>query len=164
MWSGWGIRTLSADHPAFDPYSYHDGSVWPHDNGIIAAGFRRYGLAGDAAQVARGILDAAAWFAEDRLPELFSGLPREATGFPVPYRSANVPQAWAAGSVIQLTATLAGLDVEVDEVGAGGASRRRLRAPGPLPDWLPALSFHDLQLRRRRVSLAVGPAERSART
>lgn len=151
MWSGWGIRTLSAAHPGFDPFSYHRGSVWPHDNGLIAAGLRGYGLTAEADQVARGILDAASRFADDRLPELFAGLTRDEASFPVPYRGANVPQAWAAGSVLQLVAAVAGLDVAV-----AGPRRRQLQAPGPLPAWLPRLTFRDLRLARRRVDLAVG--------
>ncbi|HEX5466624.1 MAG TPA: glycogen debranching N-terminal domain-containing protein [Candidatus Limnocylindrales bacterium] len=106
MWSGWGIRTLSAAHPGFDPLSYHRGSVWPHDNGLIAAGFGRYGYVAEAAQVARAILDAAARFADDRLPELFGGQERRPGEPPVPYPDANVPQAWAAGAVLQLVPLL----------------------------------------------------------
>ena len=63
MWSGWGIRTLSAKHPAYNPHSYQNGSVWPHDNGIIALGFRRYGFAAEAAAIARDIDNARAYFA-----------------------------------------------------------------------------------------------------
>jgi glycogen debranching enzyme len=151
MWSGWGIRTMSADHLAFDPFSYHRGSVWPHDNALIAAGFRRYGYQAQAARVARGILDAAAGFADDRLPELFSGLDRQPGDFPVPYREANVPQAWAAGAVIQLVAIAAGLELRREQAG-----QRRFEA-GPLPGWLSALTFRDLRLGRRTVDVSVGP-------
>ena len=73
MWSGWGIRTLSALHPSFNPYSYQTGSVWPHDNAIIALGFRRYGFAAEAAAVARDISDAASHFLINQLPELYAG-------------------------------------------------------------------------------------------
>ena len=82
MWSGWGIRTLSSDHVAYNPFSYHTGTVWPHDNAMIAGGFRRYGYADEAARVAKGIFDAAERFVANRLPELFAGLPRQRGGFP----------------------------------------------------------------------------------
>ena len=73
MWSGWGIRTLSALNPAYNPFSYQCGSVWPHDNGLIALGFKRYGFAAEAAQIARDISEAASYFASYRLPELYAG-------------------------------------------------------------------------------------------
>ena len=76
MWSGWGIRTLSADNPAYNPHSYQRGSVWPHDNGIIALGFKRYGFAAEAARVARDISEAASYFVSYRLPELYAGIAR----------------------------------------------------------------------------------------
>ena len=98
MWSGWGISTLSADHPAYNPYSYQNGSVWPHDNGIIALGFRRYGFAEEAARVARDVSGAGGYFMQHQMPELYAGLERGPTNFPVQYLGANVPQAWAAGS------------------------------------------------------------------
>ena len=102
LWSGWGIRTLSSDHVAYNPFSYHTGSVWPHDNALIAGGFRRYGHDAEAARIARGLFDATERFEANRLPELFAGLPRDDDSFPVQYLGANVPQAWAAGSIIQL--------------------------------------------------------------
>ena len=85
MWSGWGIRTLSSDHLGYNPFGYHTGTVWPHDNGIIAAGFRRYGFDHEAAKIAKAIFDAAERFQVNRLPELFAGLPREQGSFPVQY-------------------------------------------------------------------------------
>ncbi len=102
MWSGWGIRTLSADHVAYNPFSYQVGSVWPHDNAIIAAGFHHYGLDAEAAKVARGLFDAAASFDSRRLPELFAGLERDEGSFPVQYLGANVPQAWSSAAVVHL--------------------------------------------------------------
>src|SRR5256884_9568256 len=99
MWSGWGIRTLSSKHPGYNPYSYHCGSIWPHDNATIAGGFRRADRHVEAQRVAEGIFAAAERFDAYRLPELFSGLPRDAAAFPVPYLGANVPQAWAAAAV-----------------------------------------------------------------
>ncbi len=81
MWSGWGIRTLSSDNPAYNPYSYQNGSVWPHDNGIIAMGFKNYSFAKEAAMIARDISEAASYFVFYRLPELYAGTKR-ARGIP----------------------------------------------------------------------------------
>jgi glycogen debranching enzyme len=140
MWSGWGIRTLSSDHPAYNPFSYHTGSVWPHDNATIAGGFRRYGFADEAAQVAKGIFDAAERLVGVRLPELFSGLPRIPASFPVPYLGANVPQAWAAGSVFRFVAILCGLHATMDADGP------KLYVNPSLPVWLPEISIRNLRL------------------
>jgi glycogen debranching enzyme len=112
MWSGWGIRTLSSKNPAYNPYSYHLGSVWPHDNGIIAAGFKRYGLADEANQVIRGMFDAARRFEAYRLPEIFAGLKRKglSSDFPALYPpGANIPQGWASGSIFHMVQTMLGL-------------------------------------------------------
>jgi glycogen debranching enzyme len=140
MWSGWGVRTLSADHPAYDPFSYHRGSVWPHDNAMFAAGLRLAGLAGQAARVARAVLDAAASFEGSHLPELYAGVPRAETGVPVPYRDACIPQAWAAAAVISLVLGLAG-------VSATRNPRRgvRMYVRPALPDWLPELTIEGLR-------------------
>jgi glycogen debranching enzyme len=139
MWSGWGIRTLSSDHPAYNPFSYHTGSVWPHDNAIIAGGFRRYGYEREAARVAAATFDAASHFVAHRLPELFSGLPRDEGAFPVQYLGANVPQAWAAASVFRLIAVLCGIHARSD------ASGSRLYLAPALPDWLPELTLTRLR-------------------
>jgi glycogen debranching enzyme len=149
MWSGWGVRTLSSDHPAYNPFSYHTGSVWPHDNAVAAGGFRRYGFADESATVAKGIFDAAERLAMYRLPELFSGLPRAEASFPVQYIGANVPQAWAAGSIIRLVAVLCGLHATA----AGGD--KRLYVDPALPSWLPELTLHDLRVGHGAVTLAV---------
>ena len=109
MWSGWGIRTLPADHPAFNPYNYQTGAVWPHDNSLIALGMRRYGFAAEAAAVARDISRAASHFLLNQLPELYGGLQRDQTSFPVQYLGANVPQAWAAGTPFMLLQAMLGL-------------------------------------------------------
>jgi glycogen debranching enzyme len=139
MWSGWGVRTLSTDHPAYNPFSYHTGSVWPHDNAILAGGFRRYGFDTEAATLARGIFDAASRFVATRLPELFAGLPRQNGSFPVQYLGANVPQAWAAGTILRLVAVLCGIHASSDADGS------RLYVHPSLPDWLPELTIHDLR-------------------
>ena len=141
MWSGWGIRTLSSKNPAYNPYSYHLGSVWPHDNGIITAGFKRYGLADEANQVIRGMFDAARRFEAYRLPEIFAGLKRkgQTSDFPALYPpGANIPQGWASGSVFQMVQTVLGLRAD--------APHKRLYVNPTLPEW-----FSEVVLRNLRV-------------
>ena len=126
MWSGWGIRTLSADHPSFNPYNYQTGAVWPHDNSLIALGMRRYGFDAEAAAVARDISGAASHFLLNQLPELYAGLQRDPTGFPVQYLGANVPQAWAAGTPFMLLQAMLGLEQDAPR----GKAICRSRAAG----------------------------------
>ncbi len=110
MFSGWGIRTLAADEPLYDPLSYHRGSVWPHDTALIAAGLRRHGFPGDFLALFDALVDAAATAPGQRLPELFGGHPRIAGEPFVPYPVACRPQAWAAGAIPFLLAEGLGLD------------------------------------------------------
>jgi len=138
MWCGWGIRTLSSSNPAYNPYSYQRGSVWPHDNGIIAAGLKRYGFADEANKLAEGIFAAASYFNSYRLPEVFSGLERRPGSFPAQYIGANIPQAWAAGSVIHLLQTILGLRAD--------APNGVLYVNPTLPDWLPELELECLRV------------------
>ena len=98
MWSGWGIRTLAKGQGAYNPLSYHDGTVWPHDNAIAAMGMSYYGLTGAANEVFDGLWAAAQHFRHLRLPELFCGLDRSTGQFPVHYPVACSPQAWASGA------------------------------------------------------------------
>jgi glycogen debranching enzyme len=145
MWSGWGIRTLSANHPSFNPYNYQTGAVWPHDNSLIALGMRRYGFATEAAAVARDISGAAAHFLLNQLPELYGGLQRDPTSFPVQYLGANVPQAWAAGTPFLLLQAMLGLQQD--------APRGKLYVDPALPDWLPDVTLTNLGLGRRRFDI-----------
>jgi glycogen debranching enzyme len=145
MWSGWGIRTLSEKCPAFNPFSYQNGSIWPHDNGIIAMGCQRYGLPNEAAKIARGISEAASYFVFHRLPELYAGTTREAGAFPVQYLGANVPQAWAAGSVFHLLQAILGLDAD--------AHNSTLFIDPVLPGWLPDITLHNLRVGAGAVTL-----------
>jgi glycogen debranching enzyme len=138
MWSGWGIRTLSAKHPSYNPYSYQNGSVWPHDNGLIAQGFKRYGFAAEANRVARDVTLAAGFFTLDQLPELYAGIQRHDGTFPVQYLGANVPQAWAAGSVFSLVQAMVGFQPD--------APAGQLALDPALPDWLPDLTLRDLRV------------------
>ena len=100
MWTGWGIRCLSAQERRYQPLSYHNGSVWPHDNGLIAAGARAYGLTDISEEIWRGMEDAAAAFADQRLPELFGGYDRVPGRPPIPYAETCSPQAWAAAAMV----------------------------------------------------------------
>lgn len=102
MFSGWGIRTLSSLSPAYNPMGYHTGSVWPHDNGMIAAGLRSLGLVEQALEVAQGIIDMTIQQPYFRPPELFCGYDRTSDGAPVRYPVACSPQAWATGTIFQL--------------------------------------------------------------
>lgn len=145
MWSGWGIRTLSATHKAFNPYNYQTGAVWPHDNAIIAMGFRRYGFAAEAAAVARDISGAASHFQLNQLPELYAGLQREDCSFPVQYVGANVPQAWAAGAPFMLLQAMLGIELD--------APRGKIYVDPALPDWLPDITLFDIRLGKREFDI-----------
>ena len=138
MWSGWGIRTLSADNPSFNPYSYQNGSVWPHDNSLIALGCKRYGLDEAANRIAEDVQRAAGFFVRRQLPELYSGVQRDDTNFPVQYLGANVPQAWAAASVFALVQAVLGLEMD--------APNNRLLVRPVLPEWLPDVTLRDLRV------------------
>jgi glycogen debranching enzyme len=105
MFTGWGVRTLSSAMRAYDPLSYHNGSVWPHDNAFIVAGLMRYGFVEEAQRIAEALLEAAQRFG-GRLPELFCGLDRDEYPEPVPYPTSCSPQAWAAATPIHLIRTL----------------------------------------------------------
>jgi glycogen debranching enzyme len=117
MFSGWGIRTLSAQSPHFNPMSYHNGSVWPHDNSIVACGLRRYGHAEEAELVARSVLEACMRFADTRIPELFCGFKRDErfNSGPGEYLISCSPQAWGAGSLFHFLQTLLGVQADLLE-------------------------------------------------
>jgi glycogen debranching enzyme len=147
MFSGWGVRTLSDQHPSYDPHSYQRGSVWPHDSVIAAAGLRRYGLVEEAWTVLDGLLGAVMCFEDIQMPELFAGLPKREFAVPVPYRMANVPQAWAAGCVLQMVRILLGLEPDLPS--------GRLFVDPALPPWCPELVLDNLRIGRHEVRLSV---------
>jgi glycogen debranching enzyme len=110
MFSGWGIRSMSARDKGYNPLEYHNGTVWPHDTAICAEGMRRYGFHEEAERVCKNLLDAAEAFG-NQLPEVFAGFPRDETGVPIEYPDALKPQAWAAAAPLLVLRTLLGLDV-----------------------------------------------------
>jgi glycogen debranching enzyme len=145
MWSAWGIRTLSALHPAFNPYNYQTGSIWPHDNAAIALGFKRYGFGAEAARLARNISGAASHFLLNQLPELYTAFDDSEMSFPVQYLGANIPQAWAAGSVFALMQAMLGFMPD--------APRGKLYVDPLLPEWLPDLTMFDLRIGGHRFDI-----------
>ncbi|MBP6747914.1 amylo-alpha-1,6-glucosidase [bacterium] len=108
MFSGWGIRTLSSEEKAYDPASYHNGSIWPHDNAIIVSGMKKLGLSKEAAKVITPLLEVAMHSKDKRLPELFCGYPRAKETSPKPYAVSCVPQLWCVGSVFSMVESLTG--------------------------------------------------------
>jgi glycogen debranching enzyme len=128
LWSGWGVRTMSRDDAAYSPLSYHNGTVWPHDNSLIAWGLAQYARWPEAHRIVQRMLAASRHF-NHQLPEVFAGLPRSETPFPIAYPTAARPQAWAAGTPVLLLQVLLGLQPD----------RRRNRlvsvAPVDLPHW-----------------------------
>lgn len=148
MFSGFGVRTLSERERRYNPMSYHDGSVWPHDNAVIAAGFSRYGAPERAAEILTGLFDAILGIEDRRLPELFCGFRREGRHGPVPYPVACKPQAWAAGAVFLLLQAVLGLRIE-------GFERRVTFERSTMPSWLERLEIRGLALGEARVDLAV---------
>lgn len=146
MFSGWGLRTLSALNPAYNPLSYQRGSVWPFDTALCAAGFWRYGFFEEAGILLRSVLEAALAFEEERLPELFCGLDRSAGG-PVPYERANSPQAWSAA--VPLLAAQLVLGILPD------APNGCCFLSPVLPDWLSHLELKGLKVGSGTVDIRI---------
>jgi glycogen debranching enzyme len=147
-YSGWGIRTVSASEARYNPMSYHNGSVWPHDNSLIAAGFARYGLRAQALRVMTGLFDASLFFDLHRLPELFCGFPRRPGEGPTRYPVSCSPQAWASGSALLLLQSC--LSVRVL-----GAESRVVFSRPLLPEYLQAVSIRRLRVRDAELDLAI---------
>ena len=126
LFSGWGIRTMAEGEGGYNPIRYHNGTVWPHDNALIAHGLARYGFRDEAARVAQATLEAASCF-RYRLPEVFAGYRRGRTGFPVEYPTASSPQAWATGAPLLLLRVLLGLDPDGDELRSAPHLPSRIR-------------------------------------
>ncbi|MFZ0663033.1 MAG: glycogen debranching N-terminal domain-containing protein [Acidobacteriaceae bacterium] len=146
LFSGWGIRTLSANHPSFNPFSYHCGSVWPVENGDIVMALAQCGLWNEAHRLARAIFETASLFRYCRLPEVFAGHPRDdAHPFPALYPKANSPQAWSASAPFLVMQALLGIQPY--------APQELLLLDPHLPDWLPEITLHNLQVGQAKVSI-----------
>ena len=146
LFSGWGVRTLTTANPAYNPYSYHRGSVWPVEHGPFALGLMRYGLHTHADRICRAQFEAASLFDFCRLPELFSGHPRdEDHPFPALYPQTNAPQAWSAGAVFCFVQALLGLYPY--------APLNVLLVDPHLPEWLPELTLERLRVGEAVVTL-----------
>jgi glycogen debranching enzyme len=146
MFSGWGVRTLATDMGAYNPASYHNGSVWPHDNAIIAAGLLRYGFVEEAQRISTALLEAAD-YSDGRLPELFCGFSRDQYDEPVPYPTACSPQAWAATTPIHLIKALMGYYADV--------SVGRLWMDPALPESYGSLHIANAPMAGSRISISI---------
>ncbi len=134
LWSGWGVRTMSSSDAGFNPLEYHNGTVWPHDNSLIAWGLARCGRWSEAQRIIRRMLNSSVYF-DHSLPEVFAGFSRTETPFPIAYPTATRPQAWAAGTPVLLLQLLLGLEPD---------HRRHTlvsRIPDELPSWVGALKL-----------------------
>ena len=148
MFSGWGLRTLSSRERRYNPMSYHNGSVWPHDNALAASGFRRYRMPEHAITLTTGLFEASRYWDHRRIPELFCGFARHADQGPIFYPVACAPQAWAAGSVFAMLTALLGLDAD--------AERQRLTMESPvLPPWLRWIEIYGLRVGAANVDLSI---------
>jgi glycogen debranching enzyme len=148
MFSGWGMRTLSAEHPAYDPFSYHRGSVWPVEAGTLAIGLARYGCWEELHRIAEATFAAAALFEGHRLPEVISGLPRdEAHPHPGVYPNSCSPQAWSASAIVAIVQSLLVLRPV--------APLRTILVDPHLPPWLPDFTLEGLRVGASTVDLTV---------
>jgi glycogen debranching enzyme len=146
MWSGWGIRTLAADQPAYNPLSYHNGTVWPHDNALCAMGLAAYGMTREAGEVLTALWQAGQHFRRLRMPELFCGLPRDGGEFPVHYPVACSPQAWSSAAWFLLLRAVLGIFPDAP------AGALRIVSP-QLPPWLDELVLEGLRVGPARATL-----------
>ena len=148
FFSRWGIRTVSSEERRYNPMSYHNGSVWPHDNALIALGLAKYGLKYELERLFRGLFDAATYMDLRRLPELFCGFQRRQGRGPTLYPVACAPQAWASGTPFTLIQASLGLEFDPD------ANEIRLRNPR-LPAFLNAVFLRNLRLGKSSVDLVL---------
>jgi glycogen debranching enzyme len=145
-YSGWGIRTVAIGEARYNPLSYHNGSVWPHDNALIASGLARYGFKDMAGEILSAFLAVSSFVDLNRLPELFCGLERRTREGPTLYPVACAPQAWAAGAVFLLLQSCLGLSLNAD--------KKQIRLDGPyLPESIPEIWIRDLRVGSAVVDL-----------
>ena len=147
FFTGWGVRTLAMHESRYNPMSYHNGSIWPHDNAILGAGFARYGMRPAAARILAGLFDASL-FVDYRMPELFCGFHRRAGEGPTLYPVACSPQAWSAGAVFMLLQATLGLSID-------GPARRITINNGFLPEFLPQVRLEGLRIGHGSVDLVL---------
>jgi hypothetical protein len=146
LFSGYGVRTLSRDHPSYNPLAYHLGTVWPVENATFALGFMRYGLHDHLDRLATGLYGAAAHFRDHRLPEAIGGHARDDTPVPTVYPTSNCPQAWSASAIVMMVQTMLGL--------YPFAPAHVLAVVRPrLPEWLPRVIVRNVRVGDARVSL-----------
>jgi glycogen debranching enzyme len=148
LFSGWGIRTIGSGEPRYNPMGYHVGSVWPHDNAVIAFGLARYGMAKEVIQLFAGLFDAAMYFDLHRVPELFCGFPRDEGQGPILYPVACAPQAWSASAVFLMFQACMGLRIDAIE------SKLTLTRPS-LPRFLNRAKITNLQVGGASADLLV---------
>jgi glycogen debranching enzyme len=147
MFSGWGVRTLSAEHPAFNPYAYHRGTIWPVENAVFALGFARYGMHDLVNKLCKAQFEAAALFDYCRLPECFAGHQRDADHpFPAMYSKANWPQAWSSSAVFSLLQSMLGIYPY--------APLNTLLVDPWLPEWLPEITVEHLRVGQAVASIS----------
>jgi glycogen debranching enzyme len=144
--SGWGVRTLAETMAGYNPISYHNGSVWPHDNAICAAGLMRYGFIEESHRVIEGQVAAGAYFG-NRMPELFSGLARQPVPFPVSYPTSCAPQAWAAASPLLFLRTMLRFEPDI--------RNEELHLAPAVPDWIGSLRLEQIPLMGGQLSIEV---------
>jgi glycogen debranching enzyme len=160
IFSGWGLRTMAASEGGYNPLSYHNGSIWPHDTCLAIAGLARYGFHEEAATGCAGLLRALSHYPDHRLPELFAGYSTVEAPIPVEYPTANRPQAWASGAVFMLLGSMIGLDVTtwlLDRAAYLPAGIRRLRLDGVLAGRRP-VTVELVRGEGNRVTRAIVPA------
>jgi glycogen debranching enzyme len=146
LFSGWGIRTVASAEPRYNPISYHNGSVWPHDNALIAAGLARYGFKDMAGEILSGLLAVSTFVDLNRLPELFCGVGRRSREGPTLYPVACAPQSWSAAAVFLLLQSCLGLSLNAD--------KKQIRLDGPyLPEAIPELWIRDVRAGGASVDL-----------
>jgi glycogen debranching enzyme len=146
MFSGWGVRTLAENERRYNPMSYHNGSIWPHDNAMVAAGLARYGFKPQAVRILAGLFDASVHVDLHRLPELFCGFPRRSGEGPTQYPVACSPQAWASGAAFMLLQSTLGLRVDA-------LSERLIFRYAALPEFLSEVFIENLRVGNARVDL-----------
>ncbi|QCI68520.1 amylo-alpha-1,6-glucosidase [Phreatobacter stygius] len=146
--SGWGVRTLAATEARYNPMSYHNGSVWPHDNALIAAGFARYGFRHEAARIFEGLFAASIYIDLHRLPELFCGFPRQRSHGPTFYPVACAPQAWAAATPLSLVQSCLGLGFDI-------ATGQIIFERPVMPDFLNEITLRGLAVNGGSIAVAL---------